>query len=87
VLTPNWHYNDEYNYLNDEGGTVQAVYRTRERAEEEGRKRFAHMEDFGARRDHLPAQLDSFDPEEMYRAFLDGGTGFEVVEIELEGVT
>jgi hypothetical protein len=87
LLTPNWHYNDEFNYMNDEGGTVQAVYRTRERAEEEGRKSHAYLSDDGVKRGHLPAQLDPFDPEDVYRAFLEDESGFEVVEIELEGVS
>ena len=33
-----------------------------------------------------PAQVDPFDPEDVYRVFLEGEQGFEIVEIELEGV-
>jgi hypothetical protein len=81
----NWHYNDQNYFLNDEGGTVHAVYRTRERAEEVGRQRFgSHRE--GASLDYFPTQADPLDPESVWRMFQAGPHNFEVVEIELEGL-
>jgi hypothetical protein len=85
VLSLNWEYNDEYYYLHDEGGVVQAVYRTRRRAEEEGLSRFGHGGN-GARDNYFPVDTDPFDPESVWRGFLDGHRNFEVVEIELEGL-
>jgi hypothetical protein len=84
VLSLNWEYNDGYYHLNDEGGTVQAVYRTRERALEAARAvRNSHDGDSSR---WLPSGADLFDPETYWEMAVSGVPRFEVVEVELEGL-
>jgi hypothetical protein len=84
LLTPVWQYNDEYHFLNSEGGTVQAVYRTRARAEEEAR-RLAEGE--RGRRGHwFPVGVDAFDPETHWHLF-ESGCLYDIIEVELEGLS
>jgi hypothetical protein len=85
VLSAIWHYNDEYNYLNSEGGAVQAVYRTRERALQEASKLSDRGD--GAPGDWFPSGADPFDPEAHWALFERGHTAVDVVEIELEGLS
>jgi hypothetical protein len=84
VVSLNWQYNDEYHYLNSEGGAIEAVYRTRERALEEGRQRSSWMR--GSSADWLPSGSDLFDPETYWELAMSGGPQFDIVEIELEGL-
>jgi hypothetical protein len=84
VLSLCWEYNDEYNYLNGEGGKVEAVYRTRERALEEARKLELFNE--GQSSNWHPGGADLFDPETYWEMAIGGGPRFDIVEIELEGL-
>ncbi len=83
VVSVCWQYNDEYNYTEGEGGEVMAVYRTRERAVEEGHKQRGGSD--GAFR-WKPSGADLFDADEMWELTLDDERQFDVIEIELEGV-
>jgi hypothetical protein len=85
VLSVIWQYNDEYNYLNPEGGAVQAVYRTRERALQEASKLSGRGD--GAPRDWFPSGVDPFDLEAHWALFEQGNPTYDVVEIELEGLS
>jgi hypothetical protein len=82
VLSRCWQYNDEYYYLNHEGGQVQAVYRTRERALAAARE--LHDNNLGNASYWQPAGADLFDPETYWEMFVSGGA--DIVEIELEGL-
>jgi hypothetical protein len=84
VLSLTWQYNDNYYYLSNEGGEIQAVYRTRERTMEAARKLENDGEGESAR--WHPTGSDLFDPETYWEMAVTGGPKFEVVEIELEGM-
>jgi hypothetical protein len=89
VLSLCWHYNDEYNYLNEEGGEVQAVYRTRARAADAARGARAYgarAYGDGAAGGWHPSGADLFDPETYWELAVGGGPRFDIVEIELEGL-
>jgi hypothetical protein len=85
IVSLEWQYNDEYNYLNAEGGEVQRIYRTREKAMAVANKRRSH--DVGAAGAWAPADLDLLDAEAVWHFFSDGRPGYDIVEIELEGLT
>jgi hypothetical protein len=85
VLNAIWQYNDDYNYLEFEGGAVQAVYRTRERALEAARKVGDNGD--GVVGDWFPSGIDPFDPEAHWQRFVEGNPTYDVIEIELEGLT
>jgi hypothetical protein len=77
LMTLSWQYNDENHYLNEEGGEIQAVYRTRERAEA----------DLGARGNWFPSSVDPLDPESHWRLYDSGNPSYDIIEIELEGLS
>jgi hypothetical protein len=85
VLALNWEYNDEYYYANDEGGRVQAVYRTRERALAAARK-LGRGNVGGSCDNWHPSGADLFDPETYWEMAVAGGPRFDIVEIEVEGL-
>jgi hypothetical protein len=84
VLLLHWEYNDTYYYINDEGGGVHAVYRTRQRALEEAQK--LHSGSSGPSGNWHPSGADLFDPETYWEMAISGGPQFDIVEIELEGL-
>jgi hypothetical protein len=71
-------------YLEDEGGEVLAVYRTREGAELAGRQMKQRLG--GDRRRWLPSGIDPLDPEAVWRWVIQGSPLTDVVEVELSGV-
>jgi hypothetical protein len=79
VLSLCWHESHMGTSTNDEGGKVEAVYRTRERADEEVQKLGRN----GACSWH-PSGADLFDPETYWQIATDGGPSGDIVAIEIE---
>jgi hypothetical protein len=82
VTSPVWLDNGETTFVYGEGGRVEAVYRSRERAEAEARKgAYAQGQD----NEWHPNGADLFDPETYWRMAMAGGP-LDLVEIELHDV-